>query len=167
MEQLPPDLQAFKVLLQGGRARNIAENVLGDIAKKIDDFLDGLPVGDAGVDGALTGAGFSTSANNGIDQVKFAGELRELLSKAEGAYLGDDLPSYLGDAADSAMDMIKTDYRSALGNKSLASKVVAALRKLVRQYGETAQENKALAQSTTDLSGALKALAASVARLKT
>lgn len=167
MSNLPPDLEAFKVILQGGDARNITDNVLTNVVDKVDSFLDtlstesaGTPAVEAAVNRALAAGGFSNLANEGLDQVKFAGEIRELMSKAQGAAMGEDLEDHIGDTADYVKSQITTNYRNALGrgNKGLASKVVAALNKLIRKYGEDAKMSRSINANTGTLTATLNKL---------
>lgn len=90
-----------------------------------------------------------------IDRFEFLLETKQILEKAVGAYSGAELKEDIGDEIETALDRIKQSFAnnnntSALGsgNRPLAQKAHAALRLLLKDFGD---EN-----STRGISGLLK-----------
>lgn len=164
---LPQDLEEFKLILKGGNARDITETSLNSVVDKIDSFLDALDAeASSGTDGgainrALNAGGFSNAGSDGIEQVKAAGEIRELFVKTQAATMKEDLEDHIADLAESVKIQITSNYSAALGrgNKNLASKIVAALNRLIRKYGEEGKLKRASGNIAKALESILKRVA--------
>lgn len=103
--------------------------------------------------------------NDGIEQLKTVGYLRELLAKAHGAYIGqENLSSEVGVSADAVRDQITSNFKDALGsrNRSLAVQAAVALRRLVRDHGEEAEIRNASQKAISDSQKASDRLIASM-----
>lgn len=86
-------------------------------------------------------AGAGTPApDDAKEQIRFLNTVREILAKAQGSYLGEDIKVDIGDSAEVARYRIKQDPKEAFGpsNRQLAYKVSSALKMLLKDFGDDA-----------------------------
>ena len=121
-------------ILEDMNAASFKEALTGLLKKK--NFTIGSAArGGAPAPAANSEALLKTEAK---EQVKFLFHVKDILAKAQGSYMGEDLKADIGDSVETARERIKQDVEDAFGpgNRQLAYRVSSAMKLLLKDFGD-------------------------------